>query len=265
MARLREVSGKPMVVMVHGTVGMLHASMALFQAWADRVPVLLIVGEHRNPTGIINAPHSAQDMGAIIRDFVKFDDEATTPERFVESAMHAYRVAMTPPMGPVALIVPEELQELVLERAVRIPELTIPSPPQGETAAVREAARLLVNAERPAIQISKIGRTPRAWDLMIELAETLQAPWWAPTGRGRSFRRGTARKRRPWLHAGRLLIEVGSRTGADRARERRKTISARRSCCSSTATSTTMGITPTWIWHRGRRGDAALAHQIKRP
>ena len=106
-----KASGKPMVVMVHGTVGMLHASMALFQAWADRVPVFLIVGEHRNPTGIINAPHSAQDMGAIIRDFVKFDDEATTPERFVESAMHAYRVAMTPPMGPVALIVPEELQE----------------------------------------------------------------------------------------------------------------------------------------------------------
>ncbi len=171
-----KASGKPMVVMVHGTVGMLHASMALFQAWADRVPVFLIVGEHRNPTGIINAPHSAQDMGAIIRDFVKFDDEATTPERFVESAMLAYRLAMTPPMGPVALIVPAELQEVVLDRPIRIPELTIPSPPQGETAAVREAARLLVNAERPAIQISKIGRTPKAWDLMIELADTLQAP-----------------------------------------------------------------------------------------
>jgi thiamine pyrophosphate-dependent acetolactate synthase large subunit-like protein len=171
-----KAAGKPMAVMVHGTVGMLHASMALFQAWADRVPVLLIVGEHRNPTGIINAPHSAQDMGAIIRDFVKFDDEATTLERFVESAMHAYRVAMTPPMGPVALIVPEELQEALVDRDIRIPELTIPAPPQGETGAVREAARLLVNAERPMIQISKIGRTPKAWDLMIDLAETLQAP-----------------------------------------------------------------------------------------
>ena len=171
-----KAAGKPMAVMVHGTVGMLHASMALFQAWADRVPVLLIVGEHRNPTGIINAPHSAQDMGAIIRDFVKFDDEATTLERFVESAMHAYRVAMTPPMGPVALVVPEELQEALVDRDIRIPELTIPAPPQGETGAVREAARLLVNAERPMIQISKIGRTPKAWDLMIDLAETLQAP-----------------------------------------------------------------------------------------
>ena len=95
------------------------------------------------------------------------DDEATTLERFVESAMHAYRVAMTPPMGPVALVVPEELQEALVDRDIRIPELTIPAPPQGETGAVREAARLLVNAERPMIQISKIGRTPKAWDLMI--------------------------------------------------------------------------------------------------
>jgi len=171
-----KAAGKPMAVMVHGTVGMLHSSMALFQAWADRVPVLLIVGEHRNPTGVINAPHSAQDMGAIIRDFVKFDDEATTIDRFVESAMRAYRFAMTPPMGPVALVVPEELQEQVIEREIRIPELTLPSPPQGETGAVREAARLLVNAQSPAIYIAKLGRTPKSWDLLIQLAETLQAP-----------------------------------------------------------------------------------------
>ena len=171
-----KAAGKPMAMMVHGTVGLLHSTMALFQAWADRVPVFLIIGEHRNPTGLINAPHSAQDMGAIIRDFVKFDDEATTLERFVESAMHAYRVAMTPPRGPVALVVPEELQEAVVDRDIRIPELVLPSPPQGETGAVREAARLLVHAQTPLIQIAKIGRTPNAWDLLIQLAETLQAP-----------------------------------------------------------------------------------------
>ena len=69
-----KAAGKPMLVCVHGTVGMLHGSMALFQAWADRVPVFLIVGQHRNPAGIVNLPHSAQDMGSIVRDFVKFDD-----------------------------------------------------------------------------------------------------------------------------------------------------------------------------------------------
>ena len=58
-----KAAGKPMLVCVHGVVGLLHSSMALFQAWADRVPVLVIVGHHRNPAGVINRPHSAQDMG----------------------------------------------------------------------------------------------------------------------------------------------------------------------------------------------------------
>jgi thiamine pyrophosphate-dependent acetolactate synthase large subunit-like protein len=171
-----KAAGKPMLVAVHGTVGLLHSSMALFQAWADRVPVVLIVGHHRNPSGVINRPHSAQDMGLLVRSFVKFDDEATTLERFAESAMRAYKIAMTPPMGPVVLTVGAELQESMVTSAPRIPELVLPAPPQGDSAAVREAARLLVNAESPLIQIAKLGRTPKAWDLLIELAEALQSP-----------------------------------------------------------------------------------------
>src|SRR5262245_41629377 len=61
-----KAAGKPMLTMFHGTVGLLHSSMALFQAWADRVPVFVIVGHHRNPSGVINRPHSAQDMGSIV-------------------------------------------------------------------------------------------------------------------------------------------------------------------------------------------------------
>jgi thiamine pyrophosphate-dependent acetolactate synthase large subunit-like protein len=171
-----KAAGKPMLVAVHGTVGLLHSSMALFQAWADRVPVVLIVGHHRNPSGVINRPHSAQDMGLLVRSFVKFDDEATNLERFADAAMRAYKIAMTPPMGPVVLTVAAELQESIVTSEPRIPELVMPAPPQGETAAVREAARMLVAADDPLIQIAKLGRTPKAWDLLIELAETLQAP-----------------------------------------------------------------------------------------
>ena len=173
-----KAAGKPMLVCVHGVVGLLHSSMALFQAWADRVPILVIVGHHRNPAGVINRPHSAQDMGSLVRDFVKFDDEATTLERFAESAMQAYRIAMTPPRGPVVLVVDAVLQEsLVADRArPRIPVLSMASPPQGDANAVREAARLLVNAETPLIQTQKMGFTPKGWDLSVELAELLQAP-----------------------------------------------------------------------------------------
>ena len=108
-----KAAGRPMLAMLHGTVGLLHSSMALFQAWADRVPVFVIVAHHRNPSTVINRPHSAQDMGLLVRSFVKYDDEATTLERFAESAMRAYRIAVTPPMGPVLLTVSAELQESI--------------------------------------------------------------------------------------------------------------------------------------------------------
>ncbi len=79
-------------------------------------------------------------------------------------------------MGPVVITVAAELQESIVGSDPRIPELVVPAPPQGEAAAVREAARMLVASENPLIQIAKLGRTPKAWDLLIELAETLQAP-----------------------------------------------------------------------------------------
>ena len=79
-------------------------------------------------------------------------------------------------MGPVLLTVSAELQESIVTNEPRIPELTLPAPPQGDPAAVREAARLLVGAQSPLIQIAKVGRTPKGWDLLIELAEALQAP-----------------------------------------------------------------------------------------
>src|ERR1051325_7075173 len=99
-----KAAGKPMMIAVHGTVGLLHASFGMFQAWCDRVPMLVVVGQNRNPTSNINRPHSAQD-------YTKWDDEATTLERFADSAMKAYIIGRTPPMGPTLLTVDSALQD----------------------------------------------------------------------------------------------------------------------------------------------------------
>ncbi len=106
-----KAAGKPMMTLMHGTVGLLHASMGLFQAWCDRVPVFAIVGHARNPTSVVNRPHSAQDMGAIVRDFMKMDDEPTNLDVFADIAMRAYTIGRTPPMGPTLLVVDSGLQE----------------------------------------------------------------------------------------------------------------------------------------------------------
>jgi acetolactate synthase-1/2/3 large subunit len=173
-----KAAGKPMMTLMHGTVGLLHASMGLFQAWCDRVPVFGVVAHSRNPTSAVNRPHSAQDMGSIVRDFVKMDDEPTELEVFAPIAMRNYTLGRTPPMGPTLLVVNSELQEAaVADRSkLTIPKLTMTSMPQGESGAVREAARLLANAERPLIRTGKLGRTSAGWDLLLELAELLQAP-----------------------------------------------------------------------------------------
>jgi len=173
-----KAAGKPMMTLMHGTVGLLHASMGLFQAWCDRVPVFGVVAHSRNPTSAVNRPHSAQDMGSIVRDFVKMDDEPTELEVFAPIAMRNYTLGCTPPMGPTLLVVNSELQEAAVpdRSKLTIPKLTMTSMPQGESGAVREAARLLANAERPLIRTGKLGRTSAGWDLLVELAELLQAP-----------------------------------------------------------------------------------------
>jgi thiamine pyrophosphate-dependent acetolactate synthase large subunit-like protein len=173
-----KAAGKPMMTLMHGTVGLLHASMGLFQAWCDRVPVFGIVGHARNPTSAVNRPHSAQDMGAIVRDFVKMDDEPTDLDVFANIAMRAYTIGRTPPMGPTLLVVDSELQEAPVPdpSKLTVPRLSMPSIPQGDSGAVQEAARLLAAAERPLIRTGKLGRTSAGWDRIIELAELLQAP-----------------------------------------------------------------------------------------
>ncbi|HLK46531.1 MAG TPA: thiamine pyrophosphate-dependent enzyme [Bryobacteraceae bacterium] len=171
---------KPMMAVLHGTVGLQHASMAIYNAYADRVPIYMIVGNHADAaerSSGVNSYHSANDMPLIVRDFVKWDDEPISLGAFAESAIRAYKIAMTPPMGPVLLVATHENQtQPNKEKNLRIPRLTPTAPPQGDDEAVRQAARWLVDAERPLIVTQRVVRTEKAIPLLIELAETLQAP-----------------------------------------------------------------------------------------
>jgi acetolactate synthase-1/2/3 large subunit len=176
-----KIEGKPMGVFLHGTVGLQHASMAIYNAYCDRVPIYLVVGNMIDAT--LRRPgvewdHSVQDAAALVREFVKWDDLPISLPHYAESGVRAYKIAMTPPMEPVLLVADSELQEkAIAENAqLRIPRLTLASPPQGDSGSVAEAARLLVAAENPVIITDRVARTPAGLALLIELAETLQAP-----------------------------------------------------------------------------------------
>ena len=171
---------KPMMAVIHGTVGLQHASMAIYNAYADRVPIYMIVGNHADAAARgsgVQSYHSANDMPLIVRDFVKWDDQPISLGAFAESAVRAYKIAMTPPMGPVLLVATHENQtQPNRETNLRIPHLTPTAPPQGDDEAVQQAARWLVDAERPLIVTQRVVRTPKAIALLVKLAETLQAP-----------------------------------------------------------------------------------------
>jgi acetolactate synthase-1/2/3 large subunit len=174
-----KAEGKPMAVMAHGTVGLQHASMALYNAWCDRVPVYLILGNHGDAAIRRGAEwyHGVQDAAAMVRDYTKWDDEPRSLTHFAESAVRAYKVAMTPPMAPVVLVADGHLQEQSLDRegTLSVPRLTMPVPPQGDSGAVAELARLLVSAENPVLVADRLARTPATMPLLVELAELLQA------------------------------------------------------------------------------------------
>jgi thiamine pyrophosphate-dependent acetolactate synthase large subunit-like protein len=174
-----KIEGRPMMAFLHGTIGLQHASMAIYNAYADRVPVYIIVGNWRDAASRangVNSYHSAQDMAAMVRDYVKWDDEPASLGHFAESAIRAYKIAMTPPMAPVVLVVDHDMQERSRgQDTPRIPGLTMPSFPAGEAGAVREAARLLIAAENLQINAGRAARTPNGIKLVVDLAEALQA------------------------------------------------------------------------------------------
>jgi acetolactate synthase-1/2/3 large subunit len=176
-----KIEGKPMAMICHGTVGLQHASMAIYNAWCDRVPVYILIGnvleaDKRAPAA--EWVHAAIDPAGMVRDFLKWDDQPANLQHFAESAVRAYKIATTPPMAPVLLSIDAELQENpVHDRArLRIPKFTKVVPPVGDSGAIAEAARMLVAAQNPVLICDRYARTPAGMTRLVALAEALQCP-----------------------------------------------------------------------------------------
>jgi thiamine pyrophosphate-dependent acetolactate synthase large subunit-like protein len=177
-----KVTGRPLLVAVHANVGLMHASMAIFNAWCDRVPMIIL-----GATGAVDAVrrrpwiewiHTARDQGALVRNFTKWDDQPASVGAAQEAILRAAMIAETPPRGPVYLNFDLALQE---DRVAAIPPLPDPArflPPQSLEPSgplLAEAARLLARAERPVILMGRCSRDLEAWRRRIALAEAIGA------------------------------------------------------------------------------------------
>ena len=175
-----KIEGKPLAILAHGTVGLQHAAMAIYNAYCDRVPVIVIGGNILDATKRmppVEWAHSVQDAASFLRDFTKWDDCPVSLPHFAESTVRAYKLAMTPPSMPVVLIADGELQEnpVPSDAKLTVPSMVLPAPPRGDSGAVAEAARLLVAAENPLIVVDRTIHSAEGMAQLVELAETLQA------------------------------------------------------------------------------------------
>jgi acetolactate synthase I/II/III large subunit len=178
-----KASGRPMIAILHNLVGLLHANMAVYYAYADRAPVFIIGATgpmdetKRRPR--IDWIHSALVQGEAVRAYTKWDYQPTVIDGVPESFARAYSVMMTEPRGPIYLCYDAWLQERPLDHEVALPKETsskIPSPMAPDPAALERAAGMLLAAKRPAIIAEYVGREPAGFHALVELAETLNAP-----------------------------------------------------------------------------------------
>jgi thiamine pyrophosphate-dependent acetolactate synthase large subunit-like protein len=177
------VKGKPMGAAVHNVVGLQHASMAIYNAWADRLPVIVMGGtgpmDTANRRPWIDWVHTALVQGNLVRDFVKWDDQPASVEAVPESFIRAYRLATTEPMGPVYLCYDGEVQEKRLDGEIPFASLErypAPLPLQAAEEGFDKTMRWLLEAKRPVILADWVGRKESGFQALGELAELLAAP-----------------------------------------------------------------------------------------
>ena len=178
-----KVTGEPMAVVLHDLVGLLQGTMGLYYAFHDRIPMLVLGGSgpadtaRRRPS--IDWYHSANVQGNAVRDYVKWDDEPRSVAAVPESLIRAWNIARSGPQGPVYISLDADIQEQEITAGSLTPtELSrhaLPTALGADPQSLDALARVLVDAERPVIIAGFVGRDPRAFTLLPELAELLGA------------------------------------------------------------------------------------------
>jgi thiamine pyrophosphate-dependent acetolactate synthase large subunit-like protein len=177
-----KIAEEPLAAILHSNVGLMHGTMAIFNAWCDRVPLLVL-----GATGPVDAArrrpwidwlHTSSDQAALVRNYVKWDNEPASIEAAVEALVRADLCTRTAPRAPVYVCLDATLQELRLEAMPPLPELRRfqpPAPSAPNPQAIERAVKLLRDAKSPLILAGRVSRKPGDWARRVALAERLDA------------------------------------------------------------------------------------------
>ena len=177
-----KVANRPMGVILHSNVGLMHGSMGIFNAWCDRVPMVIL-----GATGPVDASqrrpwidwiHTSADQGALVRNFTKWDDQPASVSAAIESISRAHQITVTAPKGPVYVNLDVSLQEQLMVNQLDMPEMSryrsaAPAAPNEE--AVSETLALLSSAKKIVILVGRVSRSLDHWEQRVALSEALSA------------------------------------------------------------------------------------------
>ena len=177
-----KVTEEPMAVALHANVGLMHASMPIFNAWCDRTPMVIFgatgpVDAHRRRPWI-DWIHTSKDQASIIRDYTKWDDQPASPQAAVESVLRANQIARSVPYGPVYICLDAGLQEAPLAEGVAIPDaarFAPPPPPAARRESVLKVLDAIDKAKFPLILMGRVSRKQADWDRRVRFAEAIGA------------------------------------------------------------------------------------------
>ncbi len=177
-----KASGKMMGAVVHSNVGLMHATMAIFNAWCDRSPMLILGATgpwdaaKRRPW--IDWIHTAADQGALVRDYTKWDNQPGSVNAAIESLLRGSQIAQTAPRGPVYINLDAALQEAQLQEAPALPDVSRYSPPKSSPPSpldIEKSLTLLNGAKKVTLLFGRMSRSKEDWDRRVKLAEILNA------------------------------------------------------------------------------------------
>ncbi len=177
-----KATGRMMAAAIHANVGLMRASMAIYNAWCDRAPVLLLGGtgpRDEVTRSLSDWIHTGADHGGLIRAFLKWDGEPASANGAIEALLRASQIARTAPHGPVFVNFSSDFQQAPVNRSPSFRDLSRFAPPHPVSPAQQDiaaAGNLLSNARRPILLLGRCSGDQEAWNDRVALAERLDAP-----------------------------------------------------------------------------------------
>ena len=175
-----KVTDKPMLACLHSNVGLMHATMAIYNTWCDRMPVVILgatgPGDANERRPWIDWIHTSKDQGALIRNYTKWDDEPRSVPATFQSILRARQISMTPPYGPTYVCLDVAMQEAPIEGDVSFPDIgrfQSGEPPAAAESVIETAADWLTQAKHPLVLCGRVSRDAGDWQARIDLCEAI--------------------------------------------------------------------------------------------